>query len=95
LQSKSDRHRRETVAQWRPRAMEAMFQLLEVFVMDDLLRAGSAAGPIDRVLATVRQWRQRTRSRRELAGLDEYQTRDFGVSRAQAKFESGKRFWQA
>jgi uncharacterized protein YjiS (DUF1127 family) len=53
--------------------------------MNDLLR----------VLATLRQWRQRTRSRRELAGLDDYQLRDFGVSRSQAQFESGKRFWQA
>ena len=35
-------------------------------------RREAAAGPIDRVLATLRQWRQRTRSRRELAGLDDY-----------------------
>ena len=58
-------------------------------------RREAAAGPIDRVLATLKQWRQRTRSRRELAGLDDYQLGDIGVSRSQAQFESGKRFWQA
>ena len=58
-------------------------------------RREAAAGPIDRVATTLRQWRQRTRSRRELAGLDDYQLRDFGVSRSQAQFESGKPFWQA
>jgi uncharacterized protein YjiS (DUF1127 family) len=71
-----------------------MFQLLEDFVMDDPSRE-AAPGPIDRALATLRLWRQRTRSRRELAGLDEYQLRDFGVSQSQAQFESGKRFWQS
>jgi uncharacterized protein YjiS (DUF1127 family) len=63
-----------------------MFQFLGDFVNGRSLA---------RVLATLRQWRQRTRSRRELAGLDDYQLRDFGVSRSQAQFESGKRFWQA
>ena len=68
-----------------PPCNEACSKFLGDFEMDDLLR----------VLATLRQWRQRTRSRRELAGLDDYQLRDFGVSRSQAQFESGKRFWQA
>ena len=70
-----------------------MFQLLEDFVIDDLLHAGS--GALLYFVATLRQWRQRTRSRRELAGLDDYQLSDFGVSRSQAQFESGKRFWQS
>ena len=58
-------------------------------------RREAQAGTIDRFLATLRLWRQRARSRRELAGLDDYQLRGFGVSRSQAQFESGKRFWQA
>jgi uncharacterized protein YjiS (DUF1127 family) len=58
-------------------------------------RRETTAGPIERVLATLKQWRQRTRSRRELARLDDYQLGDIGVSRSQAQFESGKRFWQA
>jgi len=53
------------------------------------------AGRIARVLATLRSWRQRARSRRELAGFDDYLLRDLGMSRSQAQFESGKRFWQA
>lgn len=58
-------------------------------------RREAAAGPIDRVLGTLRQWHQRARTRRELAGLDDYLLRDIGVSRSQAQFESGKPFWQA
>jgi uncharacterized protein YjiS (DUF1127 family) len=57
-------------------------------------RRQAAVGPIDRALAMLRQWRQRARSRSELAGLDDYLLRDIGVSRSQAQFESGKRFWQ-
>jgi len=54
-----------------------------------------AAVPMDRVLGTLREWRQRGRARRELAGLDDYLLHDIGLSRSQAQFESGKRFWQA
>jgi uncharacterized protein YjiS (DUF1127 family) len=54
-----------------------------------------AAGPIDRALAMLGQWRRRARARRELAGLDEYLLHDMGLSRSQAQFESGKPFWQA
>ncbi|MBL0390227.1 DUF1127 domain-containing protein [Ramlibacter monticola] len=68
--------------------------------MDDLLRGGKprrepAAGPFDRVLATLREWHRRARTRRELAGFDDYLLRDLGVSRSQAQFESGKPFWRA
>ena len=55
----------------------------------------AAARPMDRVLATLGQWRRRARARRELAGLDDYLLHDIGLSRSQAQFESGKRFWQA
>ncbi len=43
---------------------------------------------------SFRQWRQRSRSRRELSTLDEYQLRDIGLSRSQAAFESGKSILQ-
>ena len=52
-------------------------------------------GPIDRVATTLRQWRQRARARRELAGLDDYLLHDIGLSRSQAQYESGKPFWRA
>jgi uncharacterized protein YjiS (DUF1127 family) len=55
----------------------------------------AGAGPIDRIVAILGQWRQRARARRELALLDDYLLHDIGLSRAQAQFESGKRFWQA
>jgi len=58
-------------------------------------RRQALGGRIDRALATLRLWRQRARSRRELAGFDDYLLRDLGMSRSQAQFESGKRFWQA
>ena len=58
-------------------------------------RREAPAGPIDRVVATLRQWRQRARARRELAGLDDYLLHDIGLSRSQAQYESGKPFWRA
>jgi uncharacterized protein YjiS (DUF1127 family) len=58
-------------------------------------RREAAAQPIDGVVATLRRWRQRARARRELAGLDDYLLHDIGLSRSQAQYESGKRFWQA
>ena len=57
-------------------------------------RREAAAGPIDRIVATFRQWRQRARARRELASFDDYLLHDIGLSRSQAQFESGKPFWQ-
>ncbi len=47
-----------------------------------------------RAVDTFRQWRRLSRSRRELAALDELQLKDFGLSRSQAQFESGKSFLQ-
>ena len=58
-------------------------------------RREAATGLIDRILATLRQWRQRARGRRELAGFDDYLLRDLGLSRSQAQFEAGKPFWRA
>ena len=53
-------------------------------------RREAAARPIDRIVATLRQWRQRARARRELANFDDYLLHDIGLSRSQAQFESGK-----
>ena len=55
----------------------------------------TAADRIVLVAATLRLWRQRSRSRAELAVLDERTLRDFGMSRSQATFEAAKPFWRA
>lgn len=40
-------------------------------------------------------WLQRARQRRQLAGLDDRQLGDIGVSRTEARCEAAKPFWQA
>jgi uncharacterized protein YjiS (DUF1127 family) len=52
-------------------------------------------GLVDRLVATVFDWRDRVRSRRLLAGMDERTLRDIGMSRATALHESGKPFWKS
>lgn len=57
--------------------------------------AGQVIGEtLSRAIVHFRQWRQLSRSRRELSTLDDYQLRDLGLSRSQAVFESGKSFLQ-
>ena len=43
----------------------------------------------------LREWRQRARSRRQIAMLDDRTIGDLGVSRSQMKFEAQKPFWRA
>jgi uncharacterized protein YjiS (DUF1127 family) len=45
-------------------------------------------------LLQLQAWAERTRQRRQLAGLDEHMLRDIGISREQAMAEAGKPFWQ-
>ena len=45
-------------------------------------------------LATLRQWRQRSHERRELAGLSEATLHDIGVSRAEALYLANRPFWK-
>lgn len=47
------------------------------------------------VISTVALWRERNRSRRHLALLDDRALADIGLSRAEQWQESHKRFWQA
>jgi len=42
------------------------------------------------VLAAVRVWQQRSRSRSELAAMDDATLRELGVTRSQAAFEAAK-----
>jgi uncharacterized protein YjiS (DUF1127 family) len=47
------------------------------------------------VLATVRVWRPRSRSRSELAAMDDATLRERGITNAQGAFEAAKPFWRA
>jgi len=47
------------------------------------------------VFSTIALWRQRGCSRHVLATLDDHQLHDIGVTRAEARIESAKPFWQA
>jgi uncharacterized protein YjiS (DUF1127 family) len=48
----------------------------------------------DKLVATLREWRQRSRERAELAALDDRMLKDIGLTRADAEFLSNKPFWR-
>lgn len=56
-------------------------------------RPVSTAWPL-RVLATLLLWRQRARTRRQLALLDDRQLSDIGISSADRMDEVSKPFWR-
>ena len=62
------------------------------------LRPKALGRLIDRAFATfkatLKEWRLRARSRRELSRLDEQQLKDIGLTISDASFESGKSFLQ-
>ena len=49
---------------------------------------------LSRIVATLREWRQRSRERAELAKLDERMLRDIGVTRGDVWQEINKPFWR-
>jgi len=52
-------------------------------------------GPHAGFVALLRQWWLRSRTRDEIAELDEHLLRDIGLTRFDAMVESRKHFWQA
>jgi uncharacterized protein YjiS (DUF1127 family) len=48
-----------------------------------------------RVRQTIVEWRQRARSRNDLADLSDRTLQDIGMSRGTANFEAAKPFWMA
>ena len=50
---------------------------------------------LSRTLATLREWRRRSRDRAELARFDERMLRDIGVARADVWREINKPFWRS
>jgi uncharacterized protein YjiS (DUF1127 family) len=45
-------------------------------------------------LSTLREWRRRVRSRRELASLSDTMLLDIGITRADAEYLANKPFWR-
>ena len=45
-------------------------------------------------VATLREWRRRSRERAELSALDDRTLKDIGLTRADAEFLSNKPFWR-
>jgi len=50
--------------------------------------------PLGWALGTLLTWQQRTRERAALAALDDRLLEDIGLTRAQARAEADKPFWQ-
>ena len=55
-------------------------------------RIGRCLG--NHVVASLREWRRRSRERAELAALDDRMLKDIGLTRADAEFLSNKPFWR-
>lgn len=55
---------------------------------------GRLAAAGQTLLGRLLAWRERARSRHQLAGMDDRLLRDIGVDRATAHAESDKGFWQ-
>ena len=49
---------------------------------------------LGRIFAALREWRQRSRERAELARLDERMLRDIGITRGDVWHEINKPFWR-
>jgi uncharacterized protein YjiS (DUF1127 family) len=49
---------------------------------------------LDSIVATLREWRRRSRGRRELASLDERTLRDIGLDPGVVDYEVRQSFWR-
>ena len=49
---------------------------------------------LKKIIQTIREWRRRARSRRDLMALDARDLWDIRLTRADAMREAGKPFWQ-
>ena len=47
------------------------------------------------LIQTLRKWRSRTLSRRDIARLEDRDIRDLGLDPGQLRFEAQKPFWRA
>ena len=58
-------------------------------------RHESALALIEVMLAFLRVWRERRRTRRQLAAMSERELRDIGIYWSDIASETGKPFWRA
>ena len=58
-------------------------------------RHGSALAAIETMLTFIRVWRERRRTRRQLAAMSERELRDIGIYWSDIADEIGKPFWRA
>lgn len=63
-------------------------------VLPRTLTLGIGRLSLGRLVQVVQLWRQRSRTRRQLATLDDYQLSDIGISRSERMAEVGKPFWR-
>jgi uncharacterized protein YjiS (DUF1127 family) len=56
---------------------------------------GSALAVIEVMLALIRVWRERRRTRRRLAVMSERELQDIGICWSDIAYETGKPFWRA
>jgi uncharacterized protein YjiS (DUF1127 family) len=57
--------------------------------------AESAFAIVERLFALTRVWRERERTRRQLAIMSERELQDIGTCRSEIAFEIAKPFWRA
>jgi len=65
-----------------------------LYVPQKVFRHAALADVADRLLATLREWRRRSRERHQLARFDDRMLRDIGLTRVDAYHEINKPFWR-
>lgn len=61
---------------------------------DLMATADEPRGALAGWAATAAVWRRNARTRRQLAGLEDHELRDIGLSRPDAEAEAAKPFWR-
>jgi uncharacterized protein YjiS (DUF1127 family) len=73
---------------------QSLSSLRNILVENVLAKPARAHLLRERLVATLREWRRRMRSRRELAALSVLELKDIGYP-ARAEAEKAKPFWRA
>jgi uncharacterized protein YjiS (DUF1127 family) len=57
--------------------------------------ADAVSNLVVKLFIAVDTWRQRSKTRAQLAGMSSHLLKDIGISRGEALFELNKHFWEA